>query len=192
MCNCHLEKDDCAKVGNCLQKNTSWLVTAEKCYRGAKENKACASGHTRDSANVHLQTCSHISANSQTVWVADEINSIGPHFLLFSSALEDPLSGPTSRVYFRAVDRENDSPQPGCVRPFRSAIENVHNHRQQHPVELIWLTEFGLSVSKTVGGMGRQFFAINPEAQNSQQAFNVCFFFFFSLSLLLSPAQKSY
>lgn len=39
-CDCHPEKDDKAEAGNRLQKNTSWLVTAESCYQRVRVDKA--------------------------------------------------------------------------------------------------------------------------------------------------------
>lgn len=107
------------KAGNCLQKNISWLIIAEECYQRAREDKACASRLAQNTAHVNLLTFSHNSAAAdvQMVWWADEINSVGH---ISSSALQDPLSFPTGsrRIYFGAVDRENDLPQPSRACPF--------------------------------------------------------------------------
>lgn len=50
------------KAGNCLQKNTSWLVTAEQCYQRAREDKVRVSWLTQNTANVNLLVFNHNSA----------------------------------------------------------------------------------------------------------------------------------
>lgn len=198
MCNCHPEKDDCAKVGNCLQKNISWLVTAGKCYQRAKEDKVCASGHGQDSANVHLQTRSHISANSQTVWAADEINSIGS-ISCFSHLLFKILSAaPQVAFILELLTEKMIRPSPAVCAPSKCHRKCPQSQTTApsgaHMTDRVWPQVF----PKQSGEWGGNFLQLTQKHRIPLRAFK-CWISFFALacsdvfikSSLIWPASRS-